>query len=109
MVYTQVAVDVKGLLKERFKIKELGPISWILGIAVERDFIKGTLIMHQQKYNMDIVERFGMENADAGGHPIQEGMTSRQTTTAQQTGRYTAALWGPSCMHRSPPGQTSQR
>ena len=57
-----LVTEVKGLLKERFKIKELGPINWILGIAVERDFMKSTLIMHQQKYIMDLVERFGMEN-----------------------------------------------
>ena len=64
---------MKGLLKERFKIKELGPISWILGIAVERDFIKGTLIMHQRKYIMDMVERFGMENAAGRRTPNSEG------------------------------------
>ena len=68
-----LVTEVKGLLKERFKIKELGPISWILGIAVERDFIKGTLIMHQQKYIMDLVERFGMENAAGRRTPYAGG------------------------------------
>ena len=68
-----LVAEVKGLLKERFKIKELGPINWILGIAVERDLIKGTLIMHQQKYIMDMVERFGMENAAGRRTPYAGG------------------------------------
>ena len=55
-----LVTEVKGLLKERFKIKKLGSIIWILGIAVERDINKGTLIMHQEKYIMDLVERFGL-------------------------------------------------
>lgn len=54
---------MKELLNERFKIKELGHVGWILGIAVERNIRLKTLIMHLEKSINNLVLRFGKENS----------------------------------------------
>ena len=50
-------------LHRQFQVKELGPVQWLLGIAVQRDKEAGTTLMHQHKYIMDMVERFGQRDA----------------------------------------------
>ena len=46
----------EGFLK-RFRAKHLGPLSWFLGIAVDRDS-KGVYHLHQGKYINDLIGRF---------------------------------------------------
>jgi hypothetical protein len=50
-------------LQQHFQVKELGPVQWLLGIAVQRDREAGTTIIHQHKYITDMVERFGQQDA----------------------------------------------
>lgn len=46
--------------KEHFMIKELGLGKWMLvGIAIVRDLQVGITAMHQSKYIMDMVSRYG--------------------------------------------------
>ena len=53
----------KNELKEKFKVKDLGEINWLLGVSIERDITSGTLTMHQHKYIMDMVHKFGQEDS----------------------------------------------
>ena len=43
-------------LKEKFKVKTLGQVSWILGIAAERSLGNRTFVLHQRKYINDMVK-----------------------------------------------------
>ncbi len=52
-------------LQQHFQVKELGPVQWLLGIAVQRDREAGTTLIHQHKYISDMVERFGQRDAAA--------------------------------------------
>ncbi len=38
----QLIETTKDELKGKFKVKDLGPINWILGVTVERDIPSGT-------------------------------------------------------------------
>ena len=50
-------------------MKELGPVKWVLGILVDRNFEAGITTIHQKKYINDIVVRFGQQDAAPIGLP----------------------------------------
>ncbi len=60
-------------LHQFFQVKELGPVQWLLGIAVQRDKEAGTTLIHQHKYINDMVERFGQRDAAALNLPYAGG------------------------------------
>ena len=59
----------EGFLKH-FRAKYLGPLSWFLGVAVDRDS-KGVYHIHQTKYINDLVARFGKH---ANGRRMDHGV-----------------------------------
>ena len=67
------------LLKSHFLIKELGPTKWILGIANIRDMDARTIIMHQAKYIMDMVNRYGQQDSASVGLPYSGGDEKQPT------------------------------
>ena len=52
-------------LKERFEMTDIGEVSRILGMEVTRDYDEGTLAITQTAYVDNILERFGMQDANA--------------------------------------------
>ncbi|CAN6456717.1 unnamed protein product [Victoria cruziana] len=58
---------VKAMLMVKFKIKDLGPLRYFLGIEV--DCRKDTLTLSQHKYVLDILHKTGMENYKAISAP----------------------------------------
>lgn len=59
----------KGLMKE-FEMKDLGPISYCLGVQFKQDLKKGTITMCQSKYTEDILKRFNMEDCKTIATPL---------------------------------------
>lgn len=57
-------------LKKYFKLRELGPTTWLLGVAVDHDRNRGTLTLSQRQYALDILDRFGMSNCDTVVSPL---------------------------------------
>ena len=47
-------------LKEKFPVKDLGPLEYCLGIKVTRNRIEGTLTLTQQKLVDDVLQKFEM-------------------------------------------------
>lgn len=66
--------EVKGELKEHFKLRELGPIEWLLGVKVDRDRANRTLTLSQRKYTLDILERYGFADAHPVSTPMNPGV-----------------------------------
>ena len=56
---TQVLTETKDLLKEHFKMKDLGPISWFLGVQFKQT--KMGVEMTQSHYLKGLLKKFGME------------------------------------------------
>jgi transposase InsO family protein len=48
-------------ISQRFKMKDLGELNWILGMAITRDKDTGDVIMSQKAYTEDILKRFKMD------------------------------------------------
>src|SRR5215471_12011740 len=50
--------SVKEELKRRFKLRDLGPTSFLLGVAIERDRSNRTLRLSQSQYILDLLARY---------------------------------------------------
>jgi hypothetical protein len=63
--------DFKSAISRRFKMKDLGELTWILGMEVKRDRVKGTIEITQKAYIELMLQRFGMEDCKPIGTPIE--------------------------------------
>jgi hypothetical protein len=54
--------SIKKRLSERFKMKDLGPAKFILGMTIIRDRKAHTIRLCQQKYIEEVLDRTGMTN-----------------------------------------------
>jgi hypothetical protein len=50
----------KGQLSQKYKIRDLGEVEWILQMKVTRDRIKRTLILDQERYIEKVLSQFNM-------------------------------------------------
>ncbi|GMF37248.1 unnamed protein product [Phytophthora fragariaefolia] len=57
--------EVKEALKAAFKMKELGPAKFILGMEIDHDQNAGTLMIKQTRYIDDVAERSGKVTVEA--------------------------------------------
>ena len=62
--------DTVADLKERFKIKELGDLSFYLGVKLERD--KNSLKLSQEAYRLKVLEKFKSYRHGRGLAPISK-------------------------------------
>lgn len=64
---------MKKLLGRRFKIKDLGEVSYLLGVKISRNRSKQTIELSQKKYIRELGERFGQLNAKPANTPFSSG------------------------------------
>lgn len=62
---------IKLLMSKEFEMKDMNELKNFLGICIERDMSKGTLHFHQKPYLMNVLKRFGMENCNGIGTPME--------------------------------------
>ena len=60
----------KDELKSTFKMKDLGPIHWFLGLEIMRDRARCLISVSQTRYVLDVVECFGFTNVRPISTPI---------------------------------------
>ena len=65
---------VKDDLRKHFKLRDLGPTSWLLGVKIERNRSKHSLSISQRQYTLDILERYGFSNCDPVSTPMDPGV-----------------------------------
>ena len=56
--------QIQDMLKKKFSISELGPVSLILGMEVVRDEKAGTLKISQGKYVESVLMKYNMEKSN---------------------------------------------
>ena len=64
---------VKDELKRRFKLRDLGPVSFLLGVHVTRDQSKRMLSLSQRQAIVDMLKKFDMEDCKPVGTPLDPG------------------------------------
>ena len=60
-------------LKSHFKLRDLGPTEFLLGIHITRDFDNRTISLSQRQYILNVLERFGMSDCKPVSTPIDPG------------------------------------
>lgn len=85
---------IKAKLKAAFSMVNMGPISFYLGLKVERDRIKQTIKLSQPAYIDKILSRFHLDKAYAVNTPMKETALlqprSKGQATAAEKERYQA-------------------
>ena len=65
--------ETKRFLSKKFKMKDLGDASFVLGIQKHRDCSRGILGLSQKSYIEKILKRFGMHVCKPGDTPMAKG------------------------------------
>jgi hypothetical protein len=65
--------ETKTALSKAFKIRDLGPITFLLGVHITRDRSKRTLSLSQRQYVIDLLERFDMHMCKPVSTPAVPG------------------------------------
>ena len=65
---------VKADLAKVFKLRDLGPTSFLLGVAVTRDRRNRSLQLSQRQYIIDILDRFNMSDCKPVTTPMEPGL-----------------------------------
>ena len=72
-------VRIKGEFKDRFKMKDMGEASEVLGIEIKRNRANRTLFLHQESYTNKVLERFGMTDCRPVSTPVEPSRRSEPT------------------------------
>lgn len=78
-------LTVKEHLKKKFKINDLGKVTNILGIKVEREEDTGEIRLNQRKYIEETLKKFGMEDCKTASTPLIPNETFQNTSTVMET------------------------
>ena len=65
---------VKKELGQHFKLHDLGPTKWFLGIHITRDRSNRTLSLSQRQYCLDMLQDFNMDNSHPVSTPMAPGL-----------------------------------
>jgi hypothetical protein len=66
--------QVKDDLRKHFKLRDLGPTSFLLGVEVTRDRSTHTLTLSQRQYILDMLERYSFSNSGTVSTPMDPGV-----------------------------------
>lgn len=64
-------VKLKQAIKREFKIKDLGKLSYYLGMSVVQDIKNSVIYMNQKLYLLDILRKFDMHNCNSVSTPME--------------------------------------
>ncbi|CAI7733347.1 unnamed protein product, partial [Closterium sp. NIES-54] len=81
--------EVKQRLGAEFAMRDLGPVTYYLGMHVDHDRANGTIHLHQEKYVKGVVESFGMGDSKPVGTPLATGfscLTGEEESTIDEAG-----------------------
>ena len=63
----------KETLAKRFKVDDMGEVSYVLGMSVKRNRDERKLAINQSKYLEGVLKRFGMETCKPVSTPLEPG------------------------------------
>ena len=79
--------SLKAALGNRFKMSDLGELTYCLGLEISRDRENRLLRISQEKYIRDILDRFGMTSCRPVSTPLEPNIENVQNETEQDMSR----------------------
>lgn len=76
----KILAALKKKLADRFKISDMGPLSFFLGMAFVRDWEKGTMFIHQEQYADKVLAVAGMAKCQGRNTPMDPGVILYKAT-----------------------------
>lgn len=73
-IATKSTKRAQEVLAKAFKITDLGPTQFLLGIHITRDRARRTMHLSQRQYVIDLLERFGMADCAPNETPMDPGL-----------------------------------
>jgi len=70
-------------LAQFFKLCNLGPTKFLLGIAIKQDLVAGTVELLQRQYVIEILDRFAMSGCASVTTPMAPGLCSSHVDSPQ--------------------------
>ena len=74
---------VKDDLKAHFKLRDLGPTSWLLGVEIKRNRSQCILTLSQRQYILDLLERFNLTDCNPVTTPIDPSVRLSSSMSPQ--------------------------
>ena len=84
--------DFKDKFGKRFNIQDLGAVSWILGMSVERDRANRTLRLSQEQYVKDTLLQFKMEDCKPASTPLESKDIAGDDTPLSDPSQYQSLI-----------------
>ena len=69
----KIISDFKSQIAARFSMKDMGPVTSILGMEVQRDQ-EGSIKLSQSKYTEEVLKRFGFNNCKPCSTPLEANL-----------------------------------
>ena len=70
----QAIADTKAALRRHFKLRDLGPTSWLLGVEITRDRAKHSLSLSQRQYIVEKLAAMGWSDLSPVQTPMDPGL-----------------------------------
>lgn len=70
----QKIAELKEELKKHFKLRDLGPTSFLLGVKIDRDRSHRVLQLSQRQYTLDVLSRCAFESCSPVSTPLNPGI-----------------------------------
>jgi hypothetical protein len=65
--------EIKGLLAQHFKLRDLSPTSFLLGVQIDRERSARMLHLSQRQYMLDLLDRFSFVDCSPVSTPLNPG------------------------------------
>lgn len=70
----QKITELKEELKKHFKLRDLGPTDFLLGVKIDRDRSHRILQLSQRQYTLDVLARYGFDSCSPVSTPLNPGV-----------------------------------
>lgn len=65
---------IKQLLSKEFEMTDMGKVSTFLGMHIQQDIEKGTIVLSQSKYLEKVLQKFNMQDCKPKATPMEKGL-----------------------------------
>jgi hypothetical protein len=71
-------------LESHFKLRDLGPTSFLLGIKITRDFANHSIAISQRQYIVDMLDQYGFSGCSPISTPMDPGLVLEKTKSLSE-------------------------